>query len=175
LTIEWRKPAILVTQQHASAPHLQSFGIFLPFRVISAIRGHLLDLWTQPALRSPGQGFAARSIPGNSAQSTPLSIIHHHGARRQVDPEVLLSDNDCMKVTVELSDSELKEICQLTGERKKGPAIRKLVVSALMMKRREEIAGKFISGKWGVQLEGFEAARAADRKVAKQRGARWRK
>jgi hypothetical protein len=80
-----------------------------------------------------------------------------------------------MKVTVELSDSELKEICELTGERKKGPAIRKLVVSALMTKRREEIAGKFISGKWGVRLEGFEAARAADRKVAKQRGARWRK
>ena len=80
-----------------------------------------------------------------------------------------------MKVTVELSDSELNDICRLTGERKKGPAIRKLVVSALMMKRREEIAGKFISGQWGVELKGFEAARAADRKADKQRGARWRK
>lgn len=71
-----------------------------------------------------------------------------------------------MKVTVELSDSELKEICRFTGEHKKGPAIRKLVVDALMMKRREEIAGKFISGKWGVKLTGFEASRAADRKAA---------
>jgi len=79
-----------------------------------------------------------------------------------------------MKVTVELSDSELKEICRLTGERKKGPAIRRLVVDALMMKRREEIAGKFVAGKWGVELAGFEAARAADRKASRDRAGKWR-
>ena len=79
-----------------------------------------------------------------------------------------------MKVTVELSDSELKDICRLTGELKKGPAIRKLVLDALKMKRREEIAAKFISGKWGVEAAGFEAGRAADRKAAKARGAKWR-
>ena len=79
-----------------------------------------------------------------------------------------------MKVTVELSDSELQDVCRMTGVRKKGPAIRKLVVDALMMKRREEIAGKFISGEWGVESKGFEAARAADRKQAKARGAKWR-
>jgi hypothetical protein len=77
-----------------------------------------------------------------------------------------------MKVTVELSDSELKRACRLTGERKKGPAIRRLVVDALMMKRREEIANKFISGEWGVELAGFEAGRAADREAARQRGAK---
>lgn len=76
-----------------------------------------------------------------------------------------------MKVTVELSDSELKDICRVTGERKKGPAIRKLVVDALMIRRRQEIAGKFISGVWGVRLEGFEKARTADRTAAKKRGA----
>ena len=80
-----------------------------------------------------------------------------------------------MKVTVELSDSELKEIFRVTGERKKGPAIRKLVVDALTMKRRGEIAGKFISGQLGVDLSGFEAVRAADRKAAKQRAGQWRK
>jgi hypothetical protein len=79
-----------------------------------------------------------------------------------------------MKISVELSDSELKEICRLTGERKKGPAIRKLVVDALMMKRREAIAGKFISGEWGVELKGFEESRSADRKAAKERSTRWR-
>jgi hypothetical protein len=79
-----------------------------------------------------------------------------------------------MKVTVELSDSELMDICRITGEKKKGPAIRKLVVDALMMKRREEIAGKFISGRLGVRLPGFEAARAADRKAAKKRATKWR-
>lgn len=70
-----------------------------------------------------------------------------------------------MKVTVELSDSEIKEICRATGERKKGPAIRKLVTDALMLKRREAVVGKFVSGEWGVELKGFEAARAAERKA----------
>jgi hypothetical protein len=91
-----------------------------------------------------------------------------------LDLGIGLSDNDCMKITVELSDSEMKDIYRVTGERKKGPAIRKLVVDALMMKRREEIAGKFISGKWGVNLSGFEARRTADRKAGKKNAARWR-
>jgi hypothetical protein len=79
-----------------------------------------------------------------------------------------------MKVTVELSDSELKDVFRLTGERKKGPAIRKIVVDALMMKRRQEISQKFITGEWGLELKGVEAARAEDRKTAKKRAAKWR-
>lgn len=79
-----------------------------------------------------------------------------------------------MKVTVELSENELDEVCRFTGESKKGPAIRRLVVDALMMKRREEIVGKFITGKWGVKLSGFEKARSSDRKAAKKRDAQWR-
>jgi hypothetical protein len=44
-------------------------------------------------------------------------------------------DDVSMKVTVELSDSELKDICRFTGEKKKGPAIRKMAANALKMKR----------------------------------------
>ena len=91
-----------------------------------------------------------------------------------VDSEIRLSDNDSMKVTVELSDSDLQEICRMTGEKKKGPAIRRMVADALMMKRREEIAQKFISGELRVQLSGFEEGRAADRKASKKRGIKWR-
>ena len=80
-----------------------------------------------------------------------------------------------MKITVELSDSELKDARRFTGEHKKGPAIRKLVVDALMMKRREEMAQKFISGEAGADLTGFEASRAADRTAAKRRAAKWRR
>jgi hypothetical protein len=80
-----------------------------------------------------------------------------------------------MKISVELSDSELKDVCRVTGERKKGPAVRKLVVDALTMRRREELAGKFISGNWGVRLDGFEASRRADRAAGSTRGAKWRK
>lgn len=74
-----------------------------------------------------------------------------------------------MKITVELSDSDIEEICRLTGESKKGPAIRKMVAEALMLKRREEIAGKFVTGEWGVSLTGFEAGRAAERRAAARR------
>ena len=80
-----------------------------------------------------------------------------------------------MKVTVELSGSDLKDICRITGERKKGPAIRKLVIDALNLQRRREIDEKFLSGEWGLELKGFEEARAADRAKARDLAARWRK
>lgn len=70
-----------------------------------------------------------------------------------------------MKITVELSDSDVKEICRVTGEKKKGPAIRKLVADALLMKRRAMLAKKFVTGEWGIELKGFEAAQAADREA----------
>lgn len=80
-----------------------------------------------------------------------------------------------MKVTVDISDSDLKEICFFTGEKKKGPAIRKLVVDALMLKRRKQQAQKFISGEWGVELEGYEATQAKDKQDAEQQARAWRK
>lgn len=67
-----------------------------------------------------------------------------------------------MKISVELSDSDIKAICKITGEIKKGPAIRKLVVEALQMKQREISAQKFISGTWGVELKGFEKGQEID-------------
>jgi hypothetical protein len=79
-----------------------------------------------------------------------------------------------MKITVEISESDIKEICRVTGERKKGPAIRKLVTDALLLKRREKLAQKFITGEWGVELQGFEAAQAADRQADRQGEKRWR-
>jgi hypothetical protein len=79
-----------------------------------------------------------------------------------------------MKITVEISDSDIKEICRVTGEKKKGPAIRKLVLDALMLKRRENVAQKFIAGQWGVELKGFEAAQATDHRADRQGQKRWR-
>ena len=55
-----------------------------------------------------------------------------------------------MKITVDISDWDPKDICRVTGERKKGPAIRKLVAEALLLKRRATLAQKFISYPWGV-------------------------
>ena len=56
-----------------------------------------------------------------------------------------------MKVTVELSDQEMAEVLELTGERKKGPAIRRL-----------------ISGEWGVELETYEADQERERLRAQE-------
>jgi len=68
-----------------------------------------------------------------------------------------------MKVTVDLSDHEMQEILELTGERKKGPAIRRLMEEALQQRRRARIAQRFLSGEWGVELESYEADQVRDR------------
>ena len=79
-----------------------------------------------------------------------------------------------MKITVELPDSDLEEICFFTGETKKGPAIRKMVLDTLMMKRREKCVQEVLDGKWGVELSGFEAGRLADRWAAEIKEKQWR-
>ena len=73
-----------------------------------------------------------------------------------------------MKVTVELSENEMAEILDFTGESKKGPAIRRLMEQALQQLRRAQIAQRFISGEWGVELEGFENDRECDRRRAQE-------
>ncbi len=50
-----------------------------------------------------------------------------------------------MKVTVERSDQEMEELLDITGERKKGPAIRRLMEEALQQRRRIQIAQRFLS------------------------------
>jgi len=73
-----------------------------------------------------------------------------------------------MKVTVELSDQEMAEVLELTGERKKGPDIRRLMEEALQQRRRAQIVERFLSGTWGVELETFEAERERDRQRDQQ-------
>jgi hypothetical protein len=79
-----------------------------------------------------------------------------------------------MKITVEISDSDLKEVCRVTGEHKKGPAIRKLVADALLLKRRAALAQKFISGQWGVELKALAAGHLADQRKDAARAKQWR-
>ena len=74
-----------------------------------------------------------------------------------------------MKITVEVSDSELKDILALTGERKKGPAIRQLMEQALQLRRRQRLADRFLTGEWGVALDGFEEARQQERQRLQER------
>ena len=73
-----------------------------------------------------------------------------------------------MKVTVELSEQEMAEVLELTGERKKGPAIRRLMEEALQQRRRAQTAQRFLSGEWGVELETYEADQERERQRAQE-------
>ena len=82
----------------------------------------------------------------------------------RLDWDIRTIDGCGMKISVELSDEELRDVIRFTGEKQKGPAIRKLVVDALMLRRRAASTEKFMSGEWSAELKGFEKLRALDRR-----------
>ena len=71
-----------------------------------------------------------------------------------------------MKITVELSDSDLKDVVRFTGERKKGPAIRKFVADELALKRRAEGVQRVLSGEWRVDMPPWLEQRKRDKATA---------
>lgn len=79
-----------------------------------------------------------------------------------------------MKITVDLPEKDLRDICRITGIPKKGPAIRKLLDDALLLQRRTEISGKFVSGEWGTELSGIEASKATDKAKSTTFSQQWR-
>ena len=79
-----------------------------------------------------------------------------------------------MKITVDLPETDLIEICEITGISKKGPAIRRLLADSLQTQRRAKIAGRFLSGQWSAELKNFEAAKAADRAQSQTLSEQWR-
>lgn len=64
-----------------------------------------------------------------------------------------------MKITVEISETDLREIQRHSGEKKKGPAIQKFIADRLKLARRREITRKFLSGEWSVDLPPIEKLR----------------
>jgi SpoVK/Ycf46/Vps4 family AAA+-type ATPase len=64
-----------------------------------------------------------------------------------------------MKVTVEISEKDLKEILRITREKRKGAAIYQLAMEALMLKKRREILDELAAGKWSVDLPPIETLR----------------
>ena len=64
-----------------------------------------------------------------------------------------------MKVTVEVSDAELREILKVTQEKRKGAAIRQLALEALMLKKRRELLDEVEAGTWSVELPPIETLR----------------
>jgi len=64
-----------------------------------------------------------------------------------------------MKITVDISESDLREIQRHSGEKRKGPAIQKFMADKLQLARRREISRKFLSGEWSVDLPSIEKLR----------------
>jgi len=64
-----------------------------------------------------------------------------------------------VKITVEISETDLREIQRHSGEKKKGPAIQKFIADRLKLARRREITRKFLSGEWSVDLPPIEKLR----------------
>ena len=67
-----------------------------------------------------------------------------------------------MKVTVDIPDKDMKDIMRFTGEKKKGPAIAKLVATSLMLERRRELSEEVMSGKFRVEFPHWEEMQALD-------------
>jgi Arc/MetJ family transcription regulator len=79
-----------------------------------------------------------------------------------------------MRVTIDLPEADLKEICRITGISRRSTAIRKLVADTLLRHRRVEISGKFLSDEWSAELENFEAKRSVDRTKSRTLSELWR-
>ena len=64
-----------------------------------------------------------------------------------------------MKITVDISETDLREIQRHSGEKKKGPAIQKFIADRLKLARRREITRKFLSGEWSAELPSIDKLR----------------
>ena len=68
-----------------------------------------------------------------------------------------------MKITVDITESDLQDILRFSGEKKKGPAIVKLLASQLMLRRRREQADEVMAGKFRAELPDWAEARQRER------------
>lgn len=97
-----------------------------------------------------------------------------------------------MKTTLDLPDKLLEEV--KSRARHEGKNLKEAVANLLrkglaatatgtptvvkadkaVLKRRREMTRKFISGEWGVELAGYEAAQEADRRSDAEHANAWR-
>lgn len=70
-----------------------------------------------------------------------------------LDKKVGFSFIKSMKISVEFSEKELKDIAKFSSQSKKGPAIREIVLEALRRKKIRQMTEEVLSGKWGIDWE----------------------
>lgn len=143
-----------------------------PFRKPQPARPAFPDL--RPG-RRPGPLFL-RPAKGNPAPPLRGLAAGHATAfenQTYLPKSPILCDASLLKITVELPEADLNAICELTGIRKKGPAIRKLPADSLMLQRRREVSKKFLTGEWTAELEGHDVAKSAEREQARTLAKTW--
>jgi hypothetical protein len=74
-----------------------------------------------------------------------------------------------MKISVEISENDLKDVIRFSGEKKKGPAISKFIASELMLLRRRELSNPVLSGKVRLDFSSGESRQKMDRIVSWQK------
>lgn len=62
-----------------------------------------------------------------------------------------------MKITVDISEKDLRDIMRFSGEKKKGPAIAKYLCGQLQLERRRELLREFAEGRSSVDFPDWEA------------------
>lgn len=70
---------------------------------------------------------------------------------------------ETMKVTVEISEDDLRHVLEMTGEKKKGPAIAKLVEESVRLERRRLLAGQVLAEGWRCELPDWQEGRKRER------------
>jgi hypothetical protein len=68
-----------------------------------------------------------------------------------------------VNVTVDILEKDIKDILRFSGEKKKGPAIVKLVASQLMLYRRRELSEEVMAGRFSVALPDWRDTRQRER------------
>jgi hypothetical protein len=68
-----------------------------------------------------------------------------------------------MKITVDISEKDLKDVMRFSGEKKKGPAIIKFVATELMLRRRRELSDEVMAGKFRVEFPDWTESRKRER------------
>jgi hypothetical protein len=68
-----------------------------------------------------------------------------------------------MKITVDISEKDLRDIMRFSGEKNKGPAIAKFLASELMLRRRRELSDEVMSGKVRIDFPHYEKMQELDR------------
>lgn len=66
-----------------------------------------------------------------------------------------------MKMSIEISESDLADIMRLTGEGKKGPAVVKFLQAGLQLSRRRELTDEVLAGRGGIDMPRWQP-RAAE-------------